>query len=423
MTMAVDPRLPVALRARTATLSLLAAATALAACSGAPAASSAPAKPAAAAASTTPANDTAFVAAEAVQVAGFALDTVRRAAWRESWQSPARLVLDPTNTQLLGSIVEGRVTRVLVQPGDRVQAGQILVTIHSHELTDARNMLAQARAGQAEANSTAELATSNAARSERLYTARAGSLAELERAKAALVAAQEGQRRAAAELSRASEMVHHLHAPGPTAAGVDPEDVLIRAPFAGVVVSRDAQPGAVVLPGASLVSVSRVGSVVLSMRLPEAALGAAAVGSEVSFTVPAFPDRRFSARVKRVSPMLDSLTRTAEVQAAVENRDGALRAEMTAFAEVFGSARDSATTVPLGAVQDYEGDTVVVAGTLRGGGMRLEAVRVRVGRRGSGRAEILAGIRPGALVVSQGAAVARAEVLRQRDARAGEAQP
>ncbi len=366
--------------------------------------------------------DTALLRAEGVSSSGVATQPARRMAWRESWQLPARLVLDPTTTQALGSIVEGRITQVRVQAGDRVSRGQVLVTIHSHELTSAHNELQQAIAGKSEAENSAQLTATALARAERLYVAQAGSLADLERARAARTAAEAGQRRANAEYVRAAEIVAHLRPPGAVQRGVDPEDVLVRAPFDGVVVARDAEPGAVVTPGASLVTVSRTGQVLLAMHVPEAALGAARVGSEVQFTVPAFPGRAFAARVTRVSPALDSLTRTAEVFAAVDNRRGELRSAMSADATIFGLERDSVTAVPIGAIQDFEGDTVVVTGTPRGGGLLLEAVRVRVGRRAAGVAEVVSGLPAGAPVVITSAALAKSEIQRQRDARSGAAE-
>jgi multidrug efflux pump subunit AcrA (membrane-fusion protein) len=70
--------------------------------------------------------------------------------------------------------------------------------------------------------------------------------------------------------------------------------------------------------------------------------------------------------------------------------------------------------VPAAAVQSLDGDTVVVVARPRGGGLALEGVRVRVGRRTAERAEILAGLAPGTPVVTAGAAVAKAELLRRR---------
>jgi membrane fusion protein, heavy metal efflux system len=368
------------------------------------------------------ARDTAFLNAESLRMSGISVQSLQRVAWRDAWQLPARLVLDPTSTQALGSIVEGRVTQVRVQPGDRVRRGQVLVTIHSHELTAAHNDLAQAVAGRAEAENAAQLAATAAARAERLYTAQAGSLADLERARAARTAAEAGQRRASAEYARASEMVSHLRPPGAIQKGVDPEDVLVRAPFDGVIVARHSEPGAVVTPGASLVTVSRTGQILLALRVPEAALGSARLGSEVRFSVPAYPGRDFTARVSRVSPVLDSMSRTAEVFAAIDNRSGELRGEMTAAAEVFGVGRDSVLAAPIGAIQDFEGDTVIVSGVSRNGGLLLEAIRVRVGRRAAGLAEVVSGAGAGIPVVIGAAAVAKAEILRQRDARAAAAE-
>ena len=388
----------------------------LGACGGAPEPNTA-----AAATSTTSApRDTAILSAEALAVSGVTVEEAQRVPWRESWQLPGHLVLDPTSTQTLGSIVEGRVMQVFVQPGDRVRAGQVLVTIHTHELTTAMNELVQARAGRVEAASSSQVADAAAARSERLYAAQAGSLAELERARAAKVAADEGKRRAEGEYHRAEELVHHLRPPGPVGREVDPEDMLVRAPFDGVVVSRETQPGAVVSPGGMLVTVSRSNSVLLAMQVPEAALAAAMVGSEVRFTVPAYPGRAFAARVLRVAPALDSLSRTTDVFASVENRGGELRGQMTASAELFGLASDSVVAVPSSAVQDFEGDTVVVTGVKRDGVMFLEAVRVRIGRRAAGMAEVKLGLAAGAPVVNGGASIAKAEILRQRDARSAE---
>ena len=134
--------------------------------------------------------DTALLGAEAVRIAGIRVEPVVASTWSDEWSVPARLVLDPAVTQPLGAIVEGRVMQVLVHPGDRVQAGQVLVTIHSHEMLDARAAHAAATAALVRMESDARLAESAAARAERLYAGKALSVAELERARAAAVDAE-----------------------------------------------------------------------------------------------------------------------------------------------------------------------------------------------------------------------------------------
>ena len=65
-------------------------------------------------------------------------------------------------------------------------------------------------------------------------------------------------------------------------------------------------------------------------------------------------------------------------------------------------------------MQAFEGDTVVITAHERPGGLALEAVPVRIGRRAAERAEVLGGLAVGTPVVAEGASVAKAELLRRR---------
>lgn len=391
---------------------LLAAIAAIAGCGGEPPADAATPPDAA----TSPVvRDTAALTADGVQLAGLTIAPADSSAWRDAWRAPGRLTLDPSETAHLGAIVEGRVTRFPVRVGDRVRTGQVLVALHSHEMMDALSGLAKATAADAQAASALALAEAGAERAQRLHALKALSLAEAERAQGGLAEARAARAQARAELSRARAMHGHLVGAGRVPAGTDAHEVLVRSPMDGVIVGRDAEPGAVVLVGAPLVTVSRARSLVLTTRLPERALAAALPGATVQFTVPAFPDARFTARVTRVAPTLDSVTRTVAVEADVLDGGSRLRAEMFVDAELLGAPGVPVLSVPAAAVQALAGDTVVIVARPRNGGVLLESVRVRVGRRTAERAEILAGLARGTPVVTAGAAVARAEILRRRD--------
>lgn len=358
--------------------------------------------------------DTALLSAETVRIGGFTLAAATEEPWRDAWQLAARLTLDPASTQPLGSIVEGRVLEVRVFPGDRVRAGDILVAVHSHEVMDARQQLVAARAGATSADSAAAAAESAAARAERLLAAKAVSLGEVERVRAARTAALGARDAAHAEYERAVAFLDHLVGSG-TATGADEHAALLRAPFDGVVTGRDVQPGQVVLVAQPLVSVARDAALGLLMRLPEEASSEVAVGAPVRFTVPAFAGRVFDARVTRVAPVVDSLSRAIEVFArAAADAQRALRAEMTADAELLGGGAARALSVPAISVQVMEGDTVVIRATRLGEGMLLEAVPVRLGRRTSLRMEVLEGISAGDSLLARGAAVGKAEILRRQ---------
>ncbi len=380
----------------------------LAACGDSPAPDAAPAAEG-------PRRDTALVSARTLALADFGYDTVKVEPWRAAIALPARVVLDPQLAQPIGSIVEGRVVRVHVQPGDAVRPGQVLVTLHSHEMLDARNQLGRARAMLADATVQVEAAGAALARTERLLALKAASQAELERARAAKAAADAMLAAAASDEVRAHELVTHLFGAEPDAAkGADPHHVYVRAQRAGVVMARSVALEQVVAVGAPLLVIGPPQGLLLRLDVPESALAAAQVGASVGFTVPSHPGRRFTATVVRVTPMLDSLSRTSEVLARIGDGVALLHAEQGAQAELLGPADGESPVVPLEAVQRFEGDTVVITASQRGEGMFLEAVPVTVRRTTTVRAALAGGVAPGTVVITRGAALAKAELLKRQ---------
>jgi membrane fusion protein, heavy metal efflux system len=387
-----------------ARLVVVVGAVSLAACSASPA-------PERAAAVASPV-DTALLSAEMIAIGGFTLDTVQAQPWRDTQLLPGRLLLDPASTQPLGAIAEGRVSQVYVRVGDRVSAGQVVVAIHSHEVITARAGVEAAEAEVRRAESEARLMVTRAERAERLLLAKAMSVADAERARADRVASDAALRAAQAHVEEAHGLYEHLVGVGPTPRGTDPHDVLVRAPISGVITGRDVQPGQVVLPGAPLVTVGRIDRLLLELAVPEQGAASVTVGATVQFSTSA-GGRRQSAHVVRVSPVVDSLTRTVLVQATVDTPAG-LRAEQFVEAELQSRPGDAVLSVPIDAITAIDGDTVVMAVLPRGAGWQLQAVPVRVGRRSGARAELRAGVEAGRVVIARGAAIAKAELLKQQ---------
>ena len=359
--------------------------------------------------------DSAVLSAESARIAGFTSDAITRAPWHNVWSAAGRIALDASATEVLGSIVEGRVVKVYVAPGDQVRRGQVLVAIHSHEIMDARAALGRARATMSHAESELRIVTSAAARAERLYEIKALSLADLERARGTKIDAQAQLDAAKFEQERADSFLDHLVGDGPLPAGYDEHWVLIRAPLDGQVVNRSVQPGNVVLVGATLLSVSQTSSLTLIAQLPEAASAVVATGTKLTFTVDVFGDHRFNARVLRVLPGLDSVTRTIALQAAIiPDRRFPLRAEMFALAEIEAPAAEPVLSVPVAAVQTLDDNTVIIQSVQRGTDLHLQAVPVRVGRRTRERVELVSGADTSRRVIVDGAAIAKAELLKRR---------
>jgi membrane fusion protein (multidrug efflux system) len=104
----------------------------------------------------------------------------------------------------------------------------------------------------------------------------------------------------------------------------------ITAPFAGVVTDRLVHPGALVGPGADpvLLVLQQVSRLRLIVAVPEEDTGGIIIGSKVSFSVPAQPERTYSGTVARLAQALDPRTRTMAVELDVANPDGTLASGM-----------------------------------------------------------------------------------------------
>lgn len=363
--------------------------------------------------------DSATLSAEAVAIADFQVDTVRLTPWQASVTVPGQLTLDPSSLETIGSITEGRVTHVTVRVGDRVAAGQPLVMIHSHEIMDARSALASAKARLGAAEAERDLAVTAAERAQRLFDNKAMSRAELERADVARKVAAASYAQAVAEADRADALVEHLAGRGPLPRGADQHDVIIRTPISGVVTSRTAQEGTVVLPGMPLLTVGNPTRLLLEMHVPEQAASGVQPGATVRYALTEVPGQMHDATVVRVAPTVDTLSRTVQVMAQLR---GAVpgRAETFVQAEIVGRGGAPALALPLSAIQALEGDTVVFVSEPRGAGMFIRATPVRVGRRSGDRVEVVSGLSAGTAVLVRGAAIAKAELLKRRGGGEGE---
>ncbi|HPF60632.1 MAG TPA: efflux RND transporter periplasmic adaptor subunit [Gemmatimonadales bacterium] len=221
-----------------------------------------------------------------------AVDTVRLEDVAVPLDVPAMVVTPDPATAHLGSIVEGRVVRVPVLPGDRVRAGDVLVVLHSHELATARRDLIAAEAATAAARAAVE-------RSDRLLAAGAVAREEVEQRRSALAAAE-------AERARAEEMVSHLHPDG--------EEATIVAPADGTVLAVHVNVGEAVVVGEPLVDVGDARTLWVTGWVPERAVPQVGTGREARVTLAAFPGDTFAARVVRSGGALDPERRALDVR-------------------------------------------------------------------------------------------------------------
>ncbi|MEP7346350.1 MAG: efflux RND transporter periplasmic adaptor subunit [Gemmatimonadaceae bacterium] len=316
---------------------------------------------------------------------------------------PGQLVPNGDRTARLGAPASGRVVTVLVSPGDRVAAGQVLVTMASPEAAMVQSEATKARAEVTSHRATALYAKSARDRAERLLALKAIPRQDYERAIADDELARASLAQAEAELTRAVTAAEQLGAVT-SASGV----VALRATLAGVVLARTAEPGTVVEAGAPLVVVADPRTLWLLVNAPESQTSLFRRGGSLRFAVPAYPGTTFLARVDAIGAGLDPATRTLSVRGVVANADGRLKPEMLATVYVEGTQL-RAVTLPDSAVQLLAGKSVVFLAHADGkGGARFTWREVDVMSRGGGRIAVARGVSVGDSVVTAGAFTVKA---------------
>ena len=220
------------------------------------------------------------------------LESARAAAEANQEEAAANLVL---------AEVQHRRVRKLVDEG--FESAQLL------DETEAALRSARARVQSTAANLKAAEAAFSSGKSR------------IEVTRAAVTEARAGSvaRRAAADLTRATL-----------------DKTIIRAPFDGVVVLKNAEVGEVVSPNSQAGSTARgsvatmvdFSSLEVQAEVPETSLSAVQVGAPARIFLDAFPGRAYSGRVERIWPTADRQKATIEVRVSFEERDNRLRPEM-----------------------------------------------------------------------------------------------
>jgi HlyD family secretion protein len=261
--------------------------------------------------------------------------------------------LRPTNQIEVGSEISGRIDRILVDVNDRVTRGQLLAVINTEfiddQITQARANVGATRAQIAQAQATLEVERAQLARLRNVFELSDGKVpsqleleqaeAAVQRSEAALAAARANLRANEAQLSTAQ---------------TSRDRAVIRSPVSGVVLARQVEPGQTVQAAFSaptlFVIAEDLSTMQLRVDIDEADVGQVREGQRATFTVDAYPGRRFPAIVSRVDEASTNIAQTAgdqqaggltgdsvvnyEARLAVANPDGLLRPGMTATATI-----------------------------------------------------------------------------------------
>jgi RND family efflux transporter MFP subunit len=304
--------------------------------------------------------------------------------------------------------ITGKVEEVLIEEGQSVEAGQVLARLEPIDAQAQRalanSQLAAARTQVTQARAQLDLAEKTLSRNRDMAARKLIPQQQLDQAQSerdALAAALASAQR---NVDVASDSLH--------LADIGVDNTVVRAPFAGVVTAKAAQPGEIVSPISAGGGFTRTGigtivdmdSLEVQVDVNEAFIGKVRANQPVEAVLNAYPDWRIPGEVIAIIPAADRSKATVKVRIAFKEKDPRIVPDMGVRVSFLGVAdeapaqpqeRPTGVLVPNEAVLQRDGgDTVFV---IKDG--RAVSTRVQIGERRSAQTRIAAGLALGETVV------------------------
>lgn len=319
-------------------------------------------------------------------------------------------VVTVSRTQV-GSEITGVVLKRLVQEGDRVTRGDLLLVLRSDELTAqvrqaeaALNELMSSTRPQASvdlANAQVQLAQASRELQRRRILAKDSVISkeELEQSEKAESLARnnvESARLKALALApgKAEEIVLRERL---VALQAQLAKTQVRSEVTGIVLTRNVEPGDLVQPGMTLFTIALDGNTEIRVPLDERNLPRLALQQNASVIADAYPDRPFPAQINFIAPSIDPERGTVEVRLTVDPVPDFLRQDMTVSVNIETDQRAHARVIPNDALSNVQGNKAIVL-LLRDG--KIHRQTVTLGLRGLAMSEVVSGLQDGEQVLA-----------------------
>ncbi len=283
--------------------------------------------------------------------------------------------LAPVDGVTISADADGTVTRLAVDSGAAVKAGDLLVEL------DTSIEVAQLGAAQARA----DLARINIERAKDLWDRNVSSKSEYDLADAT-------HKQTLAEVAALKALIAKKQ---------------VRAPFDGRVGIRMVNLGQFVARGRSLLPLQKLDPIYVNFSIPQRQLPAIAIGQEVGIVIDAFGSRSFTATVTAINSEVDSATRNIAVQATMANPQEMLRAGMFARVEVQMTKAETQVVVPSTSIAyaSYGNSVFIVEKMKDKDGKEYLGVRQQFVKLGANRGDLIAiaeGVKAGEVIVTSG---------------------
>ena len=289
-------------------------------------------------------------------------------------------IIHPAREAPVAALVGGPAETVAVEAGDRVEAGQVLVAIGTTDLQlqldqqqgTMASAAAQLQAAQATLDRTRQLADRELAARTTLDAAQA----EVDQLTAALAAQQSQVALARANLERAR----------------------VLAPFTGTVASRHVQPGQIVSPGMTMLSIVDLSTVAVEVIVALSDSARIRVGQTVRLSAQGMPEASFTSTVERLSPVAEAGTRSIKIFLRLANPDGLLRGGMFVTGDIVVQRDDAVLAIPATAIHTRDDAPYVLA--LESGTVRERPIRTGAEWHSAGLVEARSGLSAGDTIVA-----------------------
>ncbi|MBK8233496.1 MAG: efflux RND transporter periplasmic adaptor subunit [Candidatus Eisenbacteria bacterium] len=304
----------------------------------------------------------------------------------------ARIVADAAKTAQVNVRAPGVIRSFTVDLGTVVRPGTPLAVIESAAAAEDQARLRSAHA-------RVQTAKAGYERETELFARGISSLRETQEAERELEEAQ-------AEVEAAEAAVGMVGGATGGRAGA----YTLVAPIGGVITARSFSVGAMVDAEETIVEILDTSSLWAEIDVPESQAARVAVGDPVALEIDGISGGRIEGALHYVAPVVDPRTRTVKCRAALDNRDGRLRANMFARAWISVRIGAGAVLVPRAAVQDANGVQLVF---IPRAADQFETRRVRTQPSDGDLVAVLEGLHPGESVVTTGSFLLKTETLKE----------
>jgi RND family efflux transporter MFP subunit len=303
----------------------------------------------------------------------------------------------------------GRVAEVLIEEGMSVKEGQVLArlddTTSRPQYALAQRQLDSARVNLREVEVRVAEAARNLARMEKLRADKLVSESQLDTAQS--------------ELAALNARLESLKSDVQVAAGAlrvrqqELDDLVVRSPFSGVVVSKDAQPGEIVSPMSAGGGFTRTGiativdmdSREIEVDVNESFINRVKAGQKTEAVLDAYPDWTVPSHVINIVPTADRQKATVRVRIAFDVLEPRILPDMGVKVSFLDNAQPATGATPARSAVRIPSSSVVKDGETsyvwRVSEERVERVAVSVGAERDGQIDVLSGINAGEIVVSK----------------------